>query len=100
MRGGALALALAMPVAVPLVAVATPPERGAMMIVALRPASQAEMIGWAARADAGLLGLGPVPGTLIVAGRRDAILRETLRHGAVVLATSPQGCTGRNDWGA
>lgn len=99
MRRSALALAVAMPVAVPLIAVGTPPESGAMMIVALRPVSQGEMVEWAVRADADLLGLGPVAGTLIVAGRRDAILRETLRHGAVVLAASPQGCTGRNDWG-
>ncbi|MCR5869338.1 hypothetical protein LRS12_00310 [Sphingomonas sp. J344] len=69
-----------------------------MLIVPVMPARQAEMIDWIARADADLLGTGPVRGSLIVTGNRDAIMRETWSHGAIVLAARPVGCTGRNGW--
>lgn len=97
MKAG-LALAVAIPLAVPLIAAVTPPREGAMLIVPLIPARQAEVIDWIARADAGLIGTGPVPGSLIVIGNRAAIVRETWRHGAITLAARPQTCTGRNGW--
>ena len=87
-----------MPLAVPLVAMGTPPRDGAMLIVPVVPARQAELIAWIARANAGLLGTGPVPGSLIVTGNRDAIVRETWRNGAIVLAARPTDCTGRKSW--
>ncbi len=93
-----LIVALAAPLAVPLIATAAPPRTGAMLIVPVIPARHAEMIDWITRADAGLLGAGPVPGSLIVTGNRNAIMRETLRHGAIVIAARPTGCTGRNGW--
>ncbi|MCA1199028.1 hypothetical protein K9B35_13705 [Sphingomonas sp. R647] len=93
-----LAFAVALPLAVPLIAAGAPPREGAMLIVPLIPARQAEVIDWIARADAGLIGSGPVPGSLIVIGNRDAIVRETWRHGAITLAARPEICTGRNGW--
>lgn len=92
-----LVLAIAAPLAVPAAALAVPPRDGAMMIVPLAPARHAEMIGWIARADAGLLGTGPVPGSLIVSGNRSAIVRESLRHGAIVVAARPNNCTARTN---
>lgn len=97
MRPG-LILALTVPLAVPLIVSGTPPREGAMLIVPIVPARQAEMIGWIARAEAGLLGTGPVPGSLVVIGNRDAVVRETWHHGAIVLAARPQTCTGRDGW--
>lgn len=75
-----------------------PPPEGAMIIAPIVPARQAEMIDWIARADAALIGTGPLPGSLVVIGKRDAVLRESWHHGAVVLAARPQGCTGGKSW--
>ena len=75
-----------------------PPPDGAMLIAPIVPARQAEMIDWIARADAGPIGTGPLPGSLVVIGKRDAVVRESWRHGAIVLAARPQSCTGRKSW--
>ncbi len=40
-----------------------PPPDGAMLIAPIAPVRQAEMINWIARADAGLIGTGPLPGS-------------------------------------
>lgn len=75
-----------------------PPPDGAMLIAPIIPTRQAEMIEWIARADAGLIGTGPLPGSLVVIGNRDAVVRESWRHGAMELAARPQSCTGRKSW--
>ncbi|OYX51534.1 MAG: hypothetical protein B7Y97_05205 [Sphingomonas sp. 32-66-10] len=69
-----------------------------MLIAPIVPARQAEMIDWITRADAGLIGKGPLPGSLVVIGNRDAVVRESGRHGAIIIAARPQSCTGRQSW--
>lgn len=68
-----------------------PPAEGAMLIVPSF-AGPAAAINAAIRADATLIGRGPLPGSVVVRGRRDAMLSDVIAAGAVLVAARPMGC--------
>jgi hypothetical protein len=68
-----------------------PPAEGAMLIVPSF-AGPAAAIDAAIRADARLIGRGPLPGSVVVRGRRDAMLAGVVAAGAIVIAARPMGC--------
>lgn len=68
-----------------------PPARGQMLLVPLTHAAGERLPGLAIRGDTRLIAAGPLPGSLVVEGRR-ADLSPLLRHATLVLAAPPGGC--------
>jgi hypothetical protein len=68
-----------------------PPAQGAMLIVPPF-GNPAAAIDAAVRADAVLIARGPLPGSVVVRGDRDAMLAGVLAAGAVIIAARPAGC--------
>jgi hypothetical protein len=73
------------------VAVASPPAVGTAMLVPLTRTAAARLAANAVSGDARLVGTGPLPGSLVVAGTR-AKLRAALGPGVLILAAPPSGC--------
>lgn len=69
-----------------------PPRQGAMLLVPVSGASEGEMLSLLVAGDGRLLGSGAVPGTLVVAGARDALAGMMLRRGIVTIAAMPLLC--------
>ena len=68
-----------------------PPAHGPMLLVPLTHAASARLPGLAIHGDTRLLAAGPLPGSLVVDGRR-ADLSSLFRHATLVLAAPPSGC--------
>jgi hypothetical protein len=74
------------------VAVAAPPAAGPLLLVPVTDAAAATMVADAVAGGARLVGPGPLPGSLVVAGTRSEIARA-LGPGVLVLAAPPSGCS-------
>jgi hypothetical protein len=68
-----------------------PPARGQMLLVPLTRAASERLPGLAIHGDTRLIAAGPLPGSMVVEGRR-ADLASLLRHATLVLAAPPGGC--------
>jgi len=68
-----------------------PRSDGPMLLVPIG-GSAGTMIDLAVGAEARLLGAGPLPGSLIVVGRRDALVPAMLASGTIVTAVAPALC--------
>ncbi|WP_294260018.1 hypothetical protein [uncultured Sphingomonas sp.] len=68
-----------------------PPAEGALLIVPVA-GSGVGALNAAIGAGARLVGEGALPGSLVVEGRRDAMLATVLRAGGVVVAARPALC--------
>jgi hypothetical protein len=71
----------------------TPPAEGEMMLVPLTAHAAQALPAWALRNGTRLIATGPLPGSLLVYGRRSVLTPGLLRHATLVLATPPGGCT-------
>lgn len=71
-----------------------PPPVGAMMLVPLSPAAARALPQAALNGDTRLLGSGTLPGSLVVRGRRAALLGPMFARGVLTLATDERGCDG------
>lgn len=95
MTGGGTQIAVAIAVLFGLAAI--PPARGAMLVVPLA-GSQAEAATIAIDAGAAIVGPGPLPGSLIVAGDRRALWPIARHRHALLTAASAAGCGGQPAW--
>ena len=78
---------------VALLAVAlAPPQSGGMILIPLTPHAARLVAKLALEGGASLSSNGPVPGSIIVVGDRDARIVPLLREGIVTLAASSKGC--------
>lgn len=68
-----------------------PPARGALLIVPVA-GSGVGALNAAIGAGGRLIGKGTVPGSLIVEGRRDAMMTAVLRAGGLIVAARPALC--------
>lgn len=71
---------------------AGPPARGAMLLVPTTGEAARALVPLAVDQDAALVGSGPLPGSMVVAGERVRLLRPMLRAGVLVFAAPPAGC--------
>ena len=69
-----------------------PPDDGAMLLVPIHAGASQRVAAIAVDQGALLVGRGPVPGSMVVAGRRTAMLSPMLRAGVLVFAAPPAGC--------
>lgn len=69
-----------------------PPSDGMMLLVPIRPEASRRIITIAVDQGASLVGRGPLPGSIVVAGRRSAMLSPMIRAGVLVFAAPPAGC--------
>lgn len=69
-----------------------PPARGTMLIVSLAGEDAATIAGWAATGNTRILGTGPLPGSLVVAGDRDVLLADADRHRGLLLLGPAAEC--------
>lgn len=74
-------------------AVIAPPANGVMMLVPVT-ASTGSALNLAMDRHARFLGAGPIPGSLIVEGRRDALWPAMLGSGTMLLAARADWCGG------
>ncbi|PCD03094.1 hypothetical protein COC42_01320 [Sphingomonas spermidinifaciens] len=72
-----------------------PPAKGPLLIVPVA-GSSVGALNAAIGAGARLVGKGTVPGSLIVEGRRDAMMIAVLRAGGLIVAAQP-GLCGRTE---
>ncbi|PXA82778.1 hypothetical protein DMC47_45300 [Nostoc sp. 3335mG] len=68
-----------------------PPAQGQMLLVPLTHAAGAHLPGLAIQGNTRLIAAGPLPGSLVVEGRR-ADLAPLLRHSTLVLGVPLGGC--------
>lgn len=87
--GPALQLAVVAGATLTLVA---PPSEGAVLLVPIRAEASGRVLSIAIDHGALLVGRGPFPGSIVVAGRRTAMLSPMLREGVLVFAAPPAGC--------
>lgn len=71
---------------------AGPPAQGAMLLVPTTGGAARALVPLAVERDARLIGSGPLPGSMVVAGTRVRLLRPMLRAGVLVFAAPPAGC--------
>jgi hypothetical protein len=69
-----------------------PPARGTMLLVPLTSKASADLPAFAIRGETRLIAAGPLPGSLVVDGRRADLARLFL-HATLVLAATPAGCS-------
>jgi len=72
--------------------VGTPPAAGRMMLVPLSAGAARGMVALAIDRGATLVGPGPLPGSLVVDGRRTDLLGGLVRHGVALVAAPAAGC--------
>ena len=71
-----------------------PPARGRMLLVPLAPGAAAKLPAAAVTGGARLLGMGPVPGSLVVVADRARLGGVSLADGMVILSAPPLLCGG------
>lgn len=69
-----------------------PPAQGRMMLVPLDGRASAALPALALHGETRLVATGPIPGSLIVYGRRDDLAARLLAHGILTVATPLGGC--------
>jgi hypothetical protein len=72
-----------------------PPVQGRILLVPLpgtAATSAADLVRGALPHGAIPVGAGPVAGSVVVEGRRAALMIPMLRHGVVAMAATPAGC--------
>jgi hypothetical protein len=74
------------------IAVAAPPSAGPLLLVPVTDAAASTLVADAVAGGARLIGPGPLPDSLVVAGARKEVAR-TLGRGVLVLAAPPSGCS-------
>lgn len=71
---------------------AAPPAAGRMMLVPLSADAARGMVALAIERGARLVGPGPLPGSLVVDGRRADLLSGLVHHGVALVAAPVAGC--------
>jgi hypothetical protein len=81
-------------IALPLVGglLLAPPAEGSMMLVPLTPAAAQALPSLALTGETKLVSSGPLPGSLLVYGRRADLAGRLLAHATLTLASPPGGC--------
>ena len=73
-------------VAVSIIALAlAPPREGPMMVIPLGDAAVAQTMGWALPEGAAFLGLGPVPGSILVYAKRDLLTASAWQNSSLLI---------------
>ncbi|TFI57634.1 hypothetical protein E2493_14005 [Sphingomonas parva] len=83
LHGAVLAAAALIPV--------LPPGQGPMLVVPVLPGANPAQ--WAVAHDARLVGLGPLPGSLIVDGKRDRMMMAALSNGFLLVSANSPACS-------
>jgi len=79
-------------VATAVLALVAPPADGEMLLVPIGTELSRHAVAIAVDHGALLVGRGPLPGSVVVAGRRTAMLSSMLQAGVLVFAAPPVGC--------
>lgn len=69
-----------------------PPAQGNILIVSLAGQGRGAIAHWAIDHDARLVGAGPLPNSLVVAGTRGLLVQAAIDHGALLLSGAWTGC--------
>lgn len=68
-----------------LAAILAPPEEGPMMVIPLDGEGMGQTLSWASGNGAALIGAGPLPGSILVYGRRDQLTQAAWHHNSLVI---------------
>lgn len=77
-QGVAVAVAL-------LAAMLFPPEEGPMLVIPLSGAGTGETMAWTLGKETAFLGAGPLPGSVLVYGRRENVTNGAWHHHSLVI---------------
>lgn len=77
-QGVAVTLAL-------LATILAPPEEGPMMVIPLDGGRIGQTIVWASGNGTALIGAGPLPGSILVNGKRDQVTQAAWHHNSLVI---------------
>ena len=75
-----------------LIMVFAPSRYGPILIVSLRQEDAGRIARWAIEHEARLLGVGPIPNSLVVVGSRSSLSGAAWRHGGLLLTGAFTGC--------
>ena len=70
-----------------------PPALGAMMLVPLTPGAARTLLETSLDGGNRLLGQGPLPGSIILYGRRSPLAWRMLARGVLTVASDSRGCS-------
>lgn len=68
-----------------LAAILAPPEEGTMMVIPLDGEGMGRTIAWASGDGAALIGAGPLPGSILVYGKREQVTQAAWHHNGLVI---------------
>ena len=68
-----------------LAAILAPPEEGPMMVIPLDGGRMAQTMAWASGDGSALLGIGPLPGSVLVYGKRKQVTQAAWQHNSIVV---------------
>ena len=68
-----------------LVAILAPPEEGPMMVIPLDGGRMGHTISWASGNGTAFMGAGPLPGSILVDGKRERITQAAGHHNSLVI---------------
>ena len=71
-----------------------PPADGPILIVSLSREAPGDIARWAIAQDVRLLGVGPLPNSMVVVGSRSALFEAAIRHGGLLMTGAFAGCGG------
>ena len=81
------------------VTVVMPPKRGAMLIVPVQARSTASTINWATERGAPIINAGPIRGSLLIFGSRDALEWPGIKDGYVLIGVPASWCGASSEGG-
>jgi len=90
-----LFLQAALVLAVLTVSVVVPPTRGAMLIVPIRSHGLASTVNWATDRGLTILASGPLSGSLMIFGNREALAWPAIKDGYLIIGAPASWCGAR-----
>jgi hypothetical protein len=74
-----------------------PPRRGAMLVAPIQTRSVASTINWATERGAKVINAGPVRGSILISGSRDALVWPSIKDGYLLIGVPAPWCGARSD---
>lgn len=68
-----------------LAAILAPPVEGPMMVIPLDGGQAGRTMAWASGKEAAFLGTGPLPGSILVYGKREPVTQAAWHHNSLVI---------------
>lgn len=76
-----------------LATILAPPEEGPMMVIPLDGGGMGQTLAWASGDGTAFMGAGPLPGSILVNGKREQVTQSAWRHNSLVIKAPAIFCS-------